>query len=71
MFDLLKHNPKVNPLAKEIFINNNDKNLAILIHGFTGSPREMKKLAFEIKEKLNFSIYVPRLPGHGTNSKDF
>ena len=71
MFDLLNHKPKVNPLAKEIFIKNNNENLAILIHGFTGSPREMKELAFEINNKLNYSIYVPRLPGHGTNSKDF
>ncbi len=71
MFDILNHKPKVNPLAKELFFEKNSNNLAVLIHGFTGSPREMKELAQKIYDKLNFSVYVPRLPGHGTDRKDF
>ncbi|MGM0445407.1 MAG: alpha/beta hydrolase [Bacillota bacterium] len=71
MFDIINHKPKVNPLAEELFFETKSNNLAVLIHGFTGSTREMKELAQKIYDDLNFSVYVPRLPGHGTDSKDF
>ncbi len=38
----------------------------LLLHGFTGTPAEMRYLA----EKLNAAgatVYVPRYPGHGTS----
>jgi esterase/lipase len=54
MFDILNHKPKENPLAKELFFQKNSNNLAILIHGFTGSPREMKELAQKIYDELIF-----------------
>jgi len=43
---------------------------ALLLHGFTGTPRDLASLA----ERLNgagFTVSLPRLPGHGTNASDF
>ena len=40
-------------------------NSALLIHGFTGSPGEMKPLGVHLAEK-NISVKAPLLPGHGT-----
>lgn len=41
----------------------------VLLHGFLGSPYEMKFIAQKFIEH-NFSVYVPRLPGHGTSLED-
>jgi len=41
-----------------------------LVHGFTGSPAEMVPFARRFEEK-GFSVYCPRLAGHGTVIKDF
>jgi carboxylesterase len=43
---------------------------ALLIHGFTGTPRELEGLAERLQE-AGLSVHVPRLPGHGTNGRDF
>lgn len=37
----------------------------LLIHGFTGSPFEVEPLALFLKERTNWKIKVPTLPGHG------
>ena len=71
MFDILKHSPKINPYAKELYLKGEKNNLAILIHGYTGCPKEMTELGKYIHKKLNYSVIVPRLPGHGTDSIDF
>ncbi|MEJ5230069.1 MAG: alpha/beta fold hydrolase [Pseudothermotoga sp.] len=42
----------------------------LLIHGFTGSPHDMSYLADRLHQS-GFTVSVPRLPGHGTNHKDF
>jgi carboxylesterase len=42
----------------------------LLIHGFTGSPRDMQYLAERLHE-AGYTVSVPRLPGHGTNGTDF
>lgn len=41
----------------------------LLSHGFTGSPSEMRLLG-EYLSKLGYSVYGPRLPGHGTHYQD-
>jgi len=41
----------------------------LLIHGFKGSPHEMKYLGEKIAAQ-GFSISIPRLPGHGTVIED-
>ncbi|MFO7815914.1 MAG: alpha/beta fold hydrolase [Halanaerobiales bacterium] len=71
MFDILNNKPKINPLAHEVRLKGAKSDLAILIHGYTGCPREMKNMGELLYDRFNFSILIPRLPGHGTNSKDF
>lgn len=61
---------KVIPIAQErIYQGNNTA--VLLVHGFTGTPDDMEYLAQKIHNETNFTVYVPRLPGHGTNSNDF
>lgn len=42
---------------------------ALLIHGFTSSPFEMKRLGDFLASK-NISVICPRLAGHGTHPAD-
>lgn len=42
----------------------------LLVHGYTGSPREMVWLGRQLNE-AGYNIFIPRLPGHGTNKDDF
>lgn len=57
--------------GKEIFFEKQGNKAILLIHGYTGIPNEMKYLADSLYENTNYTIYVPRLPGHGTNTQDF
>lgn len=41
----------------------------ILIHGFTGSPWEMREIGEYLADK-NITVICPRLPGHGTTPED-
>ncbi len=41
----------------------------LLLHGFKGSPSEMKYLGEQLSER-GYSISIPRLPGHGTVVED-
>ena len=41
----------------------------LLVHGFTGSPSEMRLLANYLHEQ-NFTVLALRLPGHGTRVAD-
>lgn len=43
---------------------------ALLIHGFTGTPRDLADLGRRLQSS-GLSVSIPRLPGHGTNGKDF
>ncbi len=56
---------KINPEAKSIFIKKGKK-IAMLLHGFTTSPKEFKELADNLA-KNDISVYAPLLPGHGTS----
>ncbi|WP_129408897.1 alpha/beta hydrolase [Marinitoga lauensis] len=42
----------------------------LLIHGYTGTPHDMYYLGQRLNE-AGFTVSIPRLPGHGTNSIDF
>jgi carboxylesterase len=42
----------------------------ILIHGFTGTPRDLVGLG-EALQRRGLTVRIPRLPGHGTNGRDF
>jgi carboxylesterase len=50
-------------------IKNTGDTSALLIHGFTGTPREMIPLAKHLAAKGITSVAV-RLPGHGTTPED-
>jgi carboxylesterase len=43
---------------------------ALLIHGFTGTPAELKDLGTAISSTLGWEVSVPLLPGHGTAVDD-
>jgi carboxylesterase len=42
----------------------------LVIHGFTGWPGELAFLGDRLAER-GLTVSIPRLPGHGTNSRDF
>jgi carboxylesterase len=42
----------------------------LLIHGYTGSPHDMRYLGSRLQE-AGFTVSIPRLPGHGTSRQDF
>lgn len=41
----------------------------LLPHGFTGSPSEMRLLGEYLRDQ-GYTVYGPRLPGHGTRVRD-
>ncbi len=65
---------RINPLAKEIKLGFNSKQkqkAVLLLHGFGGKSSNWEYTAVKINENLNIPVYIPRLPGHGTNVDDF
>jgi len=61
----------VHPLAKpEFFPGKLGKPGILLIHGFTGSPYELRYLGTFLANQ-GYTVSIPRLPGHGTNGQDF
>jgi carboxylesterase len=42
----------------------------LVIHGFTGWPGELAFLGDRLAER-GLAVSIPRLPGHGTNGRDF
>lgn len=55
--------------AEPIFIDNGNEIGILLIHGFSSSPNDFKKLS-EFLAKKNITVYAPLLPGHGTSPRD-
>ena len=58
------------PVALPRIMEGSGDRAALLIHGFTGSPHDMRFLG----ERLNdsgWTVSIPRLPGHGTSGRDF
>lgn len=56
------------PGAEPIYHRAGQKGI-LLLHGFLGSPYEMKYLASRFIN-AGFTVSVPRLPGHGTSLED-
>lgn len=46
------------------------KTAVLLVHGYTGSVADMRFLG-EYLNAAGLTVLMPRLPGHGTNGKDF
>ena len=51
------------------FLLGEGKNAVLLIHGFTGTPYEMREFG-EYLARRGFRVYAPLLPGHGTRKED-
>ncbi len=52
--------------ATSFFQKGNGKSGVLLLHGFTGTPAEMRYLAEKLNE-AGATVFVPRYPGHGTS----
>ena len=59
---------KLMPGSEPVFIEGNKTGL-LLIHGFTGTPYEMKPLSKYLAAE-GYTISVPLLKGHGTKPQD-
>ncbi|MDF2571767.1 MAG: hypothetical protein K0R55_3371 [Sporomusa sp.] len=53
----------------EPFLLPGGPNGVLLIHGFTGAPSEMR-LAGEYLNNLGYTVFAPRLAGHGTSPEE-
>ena len=51
------------------FFYEGEKAMCLLVHGFTGSPSDMRVLGEYLKEK-GFGVSCILLPGHGTSPED-
>jgi carboxylesterase len=58
-------NRKIMPGAEPIYIDQGRTGL-LFFHGFTGSPYEGRPFAQHFSQK-GYGVWVPLLPGHGTN----
>lgn len=66
-----KDTTKVRRCAWPIWLERDDRKRAVLgLHGYGGYPGELALPATQLHES-GFSVFVPRLPGHGTSQKDF
>jgi carboxylesterase len=52
--------------GSEAFNYETGEKVALIIHGFTSTPRETRRLA-NFLQKNNISVSAPLLPGHGTS----
>lgn len=51
-------------VADSFFLQGKDKTAILLVHGFTGSPAELRFLGEYLNEH-GFTVYAPLLAGHG------
>lgn len=60
--------PLISPQAEPFFFPGNEIG-CLLVHGFTGTPREMRLMG-EYLQPFGWTVLAPRLAGHGTTPKD-
>jgi esterase/lipase/1-acyl-sn-glycerol-3-phosphate acyltransferase len=66
----IKGESKDKKIGAPIFLKaENEKAGILLIHGYMAAPEEMREFAEFLHEK-SFTVYVPRLKGHGTAPED-
>ena len=56
--------------AEPVYLEVPGRTACLLIHGFIGSPTDWGKIPKRLHE-AGYSVYVPLLPGHGTDPRDF
>lgn len=61
---------RIVPAARSLTLPGRLHEAVLLIHGFTGIPGEMEYLGRRLSD-AGFGVSIPRLPGHGTNHRDF
>ncbi|MBO8161009.1 MAG: alpha/beta fold hydrolase [Thermosipho sp. (in: Bacteria)] len=66
----LPKNIKTIHISQPLFLQGTNKKGILLIHGFTGSPHDMLYLGKRLNNE-GYTVFIPRLPGHGTSSEDF
>ena len=64
----MKSFPRIIPSAEPFFMKGNET-ACILLHGFTGTPKEMRWLG-EFLNKKSFTVIAPRLSGHATKPEE-
>lgn len=60
---------EINKNAREYLLEGNNGKGIVLTHGFTSSPSYMSYAAKDLN-MLEYSVFVPLLPGHGTAKED-
>ena len=60
--------PNLMPGAEPVFLKGGDTGI-LFFHGFTGSPYEGREFASHFSQR-GYTVWVPLLPGHGTDPKD-
>jgi carboxylesterase len=74
-FKKIDNKTKINPLGQELDFglkDNHKKSKAVLlIHGYSGRTSNWSFVGEKIYQNLKIPVYIPRLPGHGTNLSDF
>lgn len=61
-------NPEILPTAEPFLIKGNSVG-CLLVHGYTGTPKEMRMLADSLKLE-GYTVLAPRLFGHATDPED-
>jgi carboxylesterase len=64
----MRENYPVMKGAESFYIKGNNVGL-LLSHGFMGTPQSVRYLGEKLSE-LGYTVYAPRLEGHGTHYKD-
>jgi carboxylesterase len=64
----IRDNRFLSPLAQPVDYPGSDRGI-LLMHGFTGTPAHMRKLADGLREK-GYTVKSILLPGHGTSEED-
>lgn len=70
----INNSTKINPVGRELqfgFQDPSKDTALLLIHGFGGKTTNWEYIGRKINEELELPVYIPRLPGHGTNLSDF
>ncbi|WP_299979823.1 alpha/beta fold hydrolase [Desulfobacula sp.] len=66
----IEEESKKKRIGRPLFLKHENEIAGILlIHGYMAAPEEMKTFAHYLHEK-SFTVYVPRLKGHGTAPED-
>jgi len=68
--ETIKHTAIISGAEPFYFIGKKDAVGVLLIHGFTGTPKEMRWMGEYLHQKEGFSCIAPRLAGHATNLDD-